>query len=256
MSNAMNFATRLILKESAKKLVEDTETLLDNNFDNNEGEQNIEQTDPTEYDETEVEENTDEFQESLDDMIFFCANCNKHFIATKDTPEDMICCPVCDNRDLIVNVGSAEQALENPENEEVAEELEDQEEKEEPTENPEDETEVDEDLDFDESGLEESLGVLASNYSGLKECKVKIVGSYIKEGKMVVNGRLNGKPFGMILEGLDLKKKSMILEGTCNMLPKCKVKIAAVLEGNVLKTGRLGYGLLHESKKIRGIVKK
>ena len=35
MSNAMNFATRHILKESAKKLLEDTETLLDNNFDNN-----------------------------------------------------------------------------------------------------------------------------------------------------------------------------------------------------------------------------
>lgn len=255
MSNAMNFATRLILKESAKKLLEDTETLLDNNED----EQNTEQTDPTEDVETEVDENTDEFQESLDDMIFFCANCNKHFIATKDTPEDMICCPVCDNRDLIVNVGSAEQALENPENEEVAEELEDQEEKEEeeePIEEPEDETESDEDLDFDESGLEESLSFLASNYSGLKECKVKIVGSYIKEGKMIVNGRLNGKPFGMVLEGLDPKKKSMILEGTCNMLPKCKVKIAAVLEGKVLKTGRLGYGLLHESKKIRGIVKK
>ena len=70
MSNAMNFATRLILKESAKKLLEDTETLLDNNED----EQNTEQTDPTEDVETEVDENTDEFQESLDDMIFFCAN--------------------------------------------------------------------------------------------------------------------------------------------------------------------------------------
>lgn len=255
MSNAMDFAARLILKESAKKLLEDTETLLDT-IENEQKEENAEHTEDVE---TEVEENTDEFQESLDDMIFFCANCNKHFIATKDTPEDMICCPVCDNRDLIVNVGSAEQALENPENEEVAEELEDQEEreeKEEPIEEPEGETESDEDLDFDESGLEESLSFLASNYSGLKECKVKIVGSYIKEGKMIVNGRLNGKPFGMVLEGLDLRKKSMILEGTCNMLPKCKVKIAAVLEGKVLKTGRLGYGLLHESKKIRGIVKK
>lgn len=253
MPNAMDFAARLILKESARKLLEDAETLLDDTIET-EQEEKPEQVDDIETEE--VETDNDEFQESLDDMIFFCANCNKHFIATKDTPDDMICCPVCNDRELIVNVGSAEQALENPENKEVAEELQDQEEKEEPEmEELTDEVE-EEDLDFDESGLEESLGFLASNYSGLKECKVKIVGSYIKEGKMVINGRLNGKPFGMILEGLDPNKKSMILEGTCNMLPKCKVKVAAVLKGNVLKTGRLGYGLLHESKKIRGIVKR
>ena len=153
MSNAMDFAARLILKESAKKLLEDTETLLDT-IENEQKEENAEHTEDVE---TEVDENTDEFQESLDDMIFFCANCNKHFIATKDTPEDMICCPVCDNRDLIVNVGSAEQALENPENEEVAEELEDQEEKEEPAENLEDETEAEDDVDQEEDPDEGQL---------------------------------------------------------------------------------------------------
>lgn len=246
MPNTMDFAARFILKESAKKLIEETETLLNP---------------PEEEEVDKVDTNSDEFEESLDDKIFFCANCNKHFIATKDTPEDMICCPVCNEQDLIVNVGSAEQALDNPGNEEVAQELQDQEEKEDEDIEVDDEDMIteepeDEDLDLDEKDLEESLGFLASHYSGLKECKVKIVKAYVKEGKLVLNGRLNGKPFGMLLEGLDRNKKSMILEGTCNMLPKCKVKVAATLKDGVLRTGKLGYGLLHESKKIRGIVKK
>ena len=58
MSNAMDFAARLILKESAKKLLEDTETLLDTI----ENEQKGENAEHTEDVETEVEENTDEFQ--------------------------------------------------------------------------------------------------------------------------------------------------------------------------------------------------
>ena len=107
MANVLNFATRLIfLKESQccdkKQQYQDKDKFL------------MEDEDEV------INDEADEYKESLSDKVYFCANCQKHFIASEDTPENLIACPICNDDELIVNIGSAEQALDNPENEEIS----------------------------------------------------------------------------------------------------------------------------------------
>lgn len=202
-------------------------------------------------------ENGDDFEESDTNDVYFCAKCQKHFLATEDTPENEIECPVCGEKDLIVDLGSAKDALDREENEDIAVELEDEDIYEEPE--MEEENEIPED-EFEEDGLEEALNIMAQKYLNEK-ARIRIrTASADKDGKLVLEGRIIPlkKDIKIVLEGFNKNRAhdKFILEGTTDAFKVGKLKVAFLKEGNVYKVKKVGYGILTESMKypVTGII--
>lgn len=225
-----------------------------------EAEEKIEEV-PEEVEEPEVapvEETVEgeDFEETIDDGVFFCATCQKHFIASPDTVEADIACPICGDKELIIKMGSAQEALEDAENEEVAIELEQKEETEDAIEELPEEPIAEEEFEFEEGDLEEALNIFAKRYISEKaRCRIH-KGAITKEGNLVFSGRMipGRKTFTITLEGFkaNADKKRFVCEGTTSLFKTNKVKAYIVNENNTYKMKKLGYGFITESAKAKG----
>lgn len=129
MPSTVDFTAAIIskkLSESAKpkKVVKEAEELDKNLQDTVEEPLPPLHTDtkPLKDDSVDIE-NGENFEESVTDDVYFCAKCNKHFIATDDTPEEEIKCPACEEINLLIRVGSAQESLDNEENKDVKQEM-------------------------------------------------------------------------------------------------------------------------------------
>lgn len=211
----------------------------------------------------ELIEDAESFEESIEDSVHFCQTCNKHFLATPDTPPDEIICPICGEVENLIDMGTAEDALEN--------ELKVDEE---PVEDPEDEeievnepqveeSEEDDNLLFDEDSLEEGLKLLAKKHISEK-CALRLRSCSLKGDTLVIEGRLvpQRKSFKVMFEGFTKasqeNKKSFILEGTTDLFKSGKLKGMFVREGKKFSIKKCGYGLIKESAgksiKVKGIL--
>lgn len=220
----------------------------------------VKEVEPEVEDTVQIEDG-ENFEESLTDNVYFCNTCKKHFIATEDTPVEDIICPICNESDMLIAMGSAEDALEDKENEEVAVEIED--ESEEEVEAP---VEDEEEFEFEEDELEEGFKALAQKHIG-ENCRLRFrEGKITKDGNFVLEGRLfpQRKPFKVVFEGfeneLNKNNKKFVLEGTTTMFKGAnKLRALFIREGNTLKIKKCGYGFIKESKtgnkqKIKGIL--
>lgn len=270
MSDTLNFAARLIfLKESGtpcdkKKgcIDHDKFILEDDELEMPE----VEKDEKEEEEKAEPIQDADEFEECLTDKVFFCANCNKHFIASEDIPDNIIVCPVCNDGDLIVKLGTAEEALEEPENEDVAVEIQDIQEdlEDDIPEEEEDETDEEEDEMFlDEESLDECLTALARKY--MKEGKgirARTLSGKIVEGNLILSGRCNRKGYTITVENFNKAiseaSRKVVLSATTDLFNNCKLNIGAIKEGNKLTVKKIGYGMITESAnrkvKVTGII--
>ena len=205
-----------------------------------------------------LEEEGDSFEESETDSVLWCTSCRKHFMATADTPDNEIECPVCGEKDLIVNIGTAEEALDKEENKDIAVEVGDEDVPEEEV--PAEEPPVDEGEEFEEDGLEEALSILAQKHLNEK-ARIRIRQGTVKnDGTLVLEGRILPlkKDVKVVLEGFVAKKgkSRFILEGTTDMFKVGKLKVAIVKEGNKFRVKKMGFGILTESAKypVSGII--
>lgn len=266
MANVLNFATRLIfLKESQccdkKQQYQDKDKFLMEDED-----EPITEV-PEEVSEEEVPEDNsdestvindeaDEYKESLSDKVYFCANCQKHFIASEDTPENLIVCPICNDDELIVNIGSAEQALDNPENEEISVKIEELEDEEDPEDDQdlEDEDNEDNELYLDEESLDECISALARKYmteaKGYIRAKTRI--ARIVEGDLILKGTCAGKRY--TVKAKDFKKllgenRKAVIPATIDLFRAGRINMGIIKEGNKLVVKKVGYGLITESVK-------
>ena len=214
-----------------------------------------EETDPT-------LENGEDFEESDTNDVYFCSKCKKHFLATEDTPEGEIECPVCGEKDILISLGSAADALDREENQDVAVELKDEEPPADEEIPDEEELPAEEEMpeeEFDEDGLEEALNILAQKYLN-ERARVRVKGAKVVEGNLVLEGRIIPlkKGFTVVLEGFDKNRGSskFIVEGTTDIFKSAKLKFAVIKEGNVFKVKKMGYGILTESMKnpVSGII--
>lgn len=215
----------------------------------------VEEVDEVEEEEEEIK-NPDGFEETIEDDVYWCDVCHKHFIASPETPQSEIACPVCDSDESIVLIGSAADAVEDSdeEAEEITVEIDDADDSEI------EEEEVEESARFDESSLNEGLTAVAKRHMS-KNMSAKVLSGVItREGNLVLRGRVGRKPMTITFEGFKSKmgKKSFVCEGTSDMFKKTKLKAQFVREGKALKVKSFGYGLIRESKdgkvKARGIV--
>lgn len=250
--------TKSALKESAKLQEADDLEELDG------GEADLETEIPEEdiaapVEEAPLDEEGDSFEESETDSVLWCTSCRKHFMATADTPDNEIECPVCGEKDLIVNIGTAEEALDKEENKDIAVEVGDDDM---PVEDdiPAEEPAVDEDEEFEEDGLEEALSILAQKHLNEK-ARIRIRQGTVKnDGTLVLEGRILPlkKDVKVVLEGFvaNKDKSRFILEGTTDMFKVGKLKVAIVKEGNKFKVKKMGFGILTESAKypVSGII--
>ena len=205
-----------------------------------------------------LKEEGDSFEESETDSVLWCTSCRKHFMATADTPDNEIECPVCGEKDLIVNIGTAEEALDKEENKDIAVEVGDEDVPEEEV--PAEEPPVDEGEEFEEDGLEEALSILAQKHLNEK-ARIRIRQGTVKnDGTLVLEGRILPlkKDVKVVLEGFVAKKgkSRFILEGTTDMFKVGKLKVAIVKEGNKFRVKKMGFGILTESAKypVSGII--
>ena len=236
------------LRESKKSLKE-SKSVLKEEEDLDEEEIDEEVLDVEEPQEEVVDatmvEDGDNYEESPEDGVYFCTTCNKYFIATKDTPDEEIACPICNEKEMLIDVGSADDALEDPENEEVSDQLEGEKNAEEALEAPEEDVENEEDVDLEEcvdievsddevkvsvdggedkkpelaedeyaleeGALEEGLRILAKRHIS-ENAKLRLVGGRISKvtGNAVLEGRMlpQKKSFKVVLEGFKENVKS------------------------------------------------
>ena len=225
----------------------------------------VKEVEPEVEDTVQIEDG-ENFEESLTDNVYFCNTCKKHFIATEDTPVEDIVCPICNEADMLIAMGSAEDALDDKENEEVAVEIQDEESEEEVEAPVEDEVVADDEIDFEEDDLAEGFKALAQKHIG-ENCRVRFKECRLtKDGNFVIEGRLfpNRKSFKVVFEGigthLNDKNKKFVLEGTTTMFKGSnKLRALFIREGNTIKVKKCGYGFIKESKngnkqKIKGIL--
>lgn len=204
---------------------------------------------------TEVAEGAEDIEETIDDVVYFCNKCHKHFIATPDVPSEVVKCPICETDEMLINMGTAAEHLDDKQNEEAVEEIKD----EAPEDlEPKDEEPVAEEgeMSFDVDNLGESLETLARKHIN-EQATVKILSAKAVDGNIVVEGVClpDKKSFNMTLSGVDeLKEGKGVLNGTSDMLKNCKVRIGCIKEGNKISVNRMGYGFLNESKKIVGVI--
>lgn len=273
MSNTIDFTTAIIknresLNESIKvsrkdktqkELNESTEVLTEDTL-TEEVDEDIVPEDSSVEEPTEELEKIDDgesFEESIEDDVFFCKTCNKHFLASADTPQDDIICPVCNSDEELVEMGSAQDVLANEENSDVSvdapEELEE----------PKDMVEESEELKFNEDDLEEGFKVLAQKYINEKAALRIKEGTITNEGNLVLEGRMlpDKKVFNIVFEGFkqSSNQKKFVLEGTTSLFKGNKLKAIFVREGNTFKVKKIGYGFITESvdggkQKVKGIL--
>ena len=255
MANVLNFATRLIfLKESQccdkKQQYQDKDKFLmedeDETITEVPEEVSEEVSEDNSDESTVIKDEADEYKESLSDKVYFCANCQKHFIASEDTPENLIVCPICNDDELLVNIGSAEQALDNPENEEISVKIEDLED--------EDEDNEDDELYLDEESLDECISALARKYmteaKGYIRAKTHI--ARIVEGDLILKGTCAGKRY--TVKAKDFKKllgenRKAVIPATIDLFRAGRINMGIIKEGNKLMVKKMGYGLITESVK-------
>lgn len=244
------------LKEACDKKVlkEEDDELEDEIIDDVVKDEVVEEpaTEPVE----DVIEDGEGFEETIDDTVYFCPVCDKHFIASPETADDDIECPVCGETEVLIDMGTAQEALEDEENADVAVELEDIEDVEEeaPAEEeiPAEEAPVEE-YDFDEDDLEEGLRLLAKKHISEK-CRLRIKSGKISGGNLVIEGRMipGRKSFQVVFEGFGKAvktKKKFVLEGHTTLFKSSKLKGLFVKEGSQIRIKKCGYGILKESKK-------
>lgn len=247
----------------------------------------------TDVDDTIVDDGNG-FEETIDDDHWYCTVCNKSFISSPDTPDDEIECPVCHEKDFIIYVGNAADALlDDPENEDVRSEFEEMSDEEKEEHGVEDvidtdvEIDVDEDMGdpgvnppeayeqeestkirrksrssmLDESSLNEGLTLVARRYIG-ESCKVKVMHGKISEGTLTLSGIMapGRKPFNIVIENWSKarSKKTFVVEAKSNLFRGGKFEFKFIREGRKYSVKSFGYGLIKESKgvskKITGIV--
>lgn len=281
MSNTINFTASLIknhqteLRESIKNRrqaikesvapVKNKKTLLKEEDDMPEIDENdvindkdvaVEEPIVEPVEEPELIEDGEGFEETIADTVHFCVQCNKHFLASPDTPDDEIVCPVCGEKEQIIDMGTAEEALDEEENSDIS--IEDTD-----IPAPEEEAPAEEEIEFDESGLEEGLRRLVKKHINEKAL-LKIKKGYIQGKDLVLEGRmLPGRKtfkvtFKNIKEHLANGTKKFVVEGNTTLFKANKLKGMFVREGNKLTIKKCGYGLLKESKKgnikVKGIL--
>lgn len=215
---------------------------------------------PEEEKEEEIK-NPDGFEEELSDKVYWCDTCHKHFLASEETPESEIACPVCDTDEVkMIFDGVVEDDMDEDEEEEELE-VEDFDDMEESVRFKKARREsTKRGHYFNESSLNEGLTVLAKRHINSKARACITSGQITKEGNLVLKGRVSGKPMTVTFEGFrkNLGKKKFVCEGTSNMFKKTKLKALFVKEGRSLKVKSFGYGLIRESasgiKKFHGKV--
>ena len=243
------------LKESCeekKVLKEDDEEEVEDIIE--EPVEDVVEEEPVEAEE-EVIEDAEGFEETIEDTVYFCPVCDKHFIASPDTADDDVQCPVCGEMEVLIDMGTAEEALDEEENAEVAVELDDIAEEapeaEEEAVPAEDEIES---FDFDEDDLEEGLRLLAKKHLSEKSV-LRIRSGKIVEGNLVLTGRLlpQKRTFKVTFEGFSQamkeSKRRFILEGSTDLFKSSKLKGLFVKEGSKVTVKKCGYGILKEAKK-------
>jgi DNA-directed RNA polymerase subunit RPC12/RpoP len=257
-----------VVKESAcpvKKntLIKEEDDMpeIDEEIDVNEKDVEVEEpaVEPVE-EPAEVIEDGEGFEETIADTVHFCVQCNKHFLASPDTPDDEIVCPVCGEKEQIIDMGTAEEALDEEENADIS--IEDADIPA-PEEAPAEEEVSAEEIDFDESGLEEGLRRLVKKHINeralLKIKKGSIQGNdLVLEGKMLPGRKTFKVTFKNIKEHLSNGTKKFVVEGHTDLFKANKLKGMFVREGNKLTIKKCGYGILKESKKgnikVKGIL--
>lgn len=267
MSYAIDFTASLIkshqsrLTESAKCSMkeEDKKVIL-----KEEDEVLDTQDDGVEEETQTLIDDSEGFEESVQDTVHFCQTCNKHFLATPDTPPDEIVCPICGDVENLVDMGSAEDVLESEmeiEPDEIPEDTEDVDTESELVD--EDSFEDDDSFEFDEDSLEEGLKILAKKHISEK-CALRLRSCAIKNNNLVIEGRLvpQRKTFTVVFEGFEKESKgnknSFILEGKTDLFKAGKLKGMFIREGKTFSVKKCGYGLIKESAgkslKVKGIL--
>lgn len=216
---------------------------------------------PEEEEKEEEIKNPDGFEEELSDKVYWCDTCHKHFLASEETPESEIACPVCDTDEVkMIFDGVVEDDMDEDDEEEELE-VEDFDDMEESVRFKKARREsIKRGHYFNESSLNEGLTQLAKRHISSKSRAVITSGQITKEGNLVLKGRVSGKPMTVTFEGFrkNLGKKKFVCEGTSNMFKKTKLKALFVKEGRSLKVKSFGYGLIRESasgiKKFHGKV--
>lgn len=204
--------------------------------------------------------NPDGFEEELSDKVYWCDTCHKHFLASEETPESEIACPVCDTDEVkLIFDGVVEDDMDEEDEEEL--EVEDFDDMEESVRFKKARREsIKRGHYFNEASLNEGLTQLAKRHISSKSRAVITSGQITKEGNLVLKGLVSGKPMTVTFEGFrkNLGKKKFVCEGTSNMFKKTKLKALFVKEGRSLKVKSFGYGLIRESasgiKKFHGKV--
>lgn len=205
--------------------------------------------------------NPDGFEEELSDKVYWCDTCHKHFLASEETPESEIACPVCDTDEVkMIFDGVVEDDMDEEDDEEELE-VEDFDDMEESVRFKKARREsIKRGHYFNESSLNEGLTLLAKRHISSKSRAVITSGQITKEGNLVLKGRVARKPVTITFEGFrkNLGKKKFVCEGTSDMFKKTKLKALFVKEGKALKVKSFGYGLIRESdsgiKKFHGKV--
>lgn len=206
--------------------------------------------------------NPDGFEEELSDKVYWCDTCHKHFLASEETPESEIACPVCDTDEVtMIFDGVVEDDTDDYDEDEEELEVEDFEDMEESVRFKKARREsTKRGHYFNESSLNEGLTQLAKRHISSKANAVITSGQITKEGNLVLKGRVARKPMTITFEGFrkNLGKKKFVCEGTSDMFKKTKLKALFVKEGRSLKVKSFGYGLIRESasgiKKFHGKV--
>lgn len=208
--------------------------------------------DDEEKEEEEEIKNPDGFEEELSDKVYWCDTCHKHFLASEETPESEIACPVCDTDEVkMIFDGVVEDDMDDyDEDEEEELEVEDFEDMEESVRFRKARREsVKRGQYFNESSLNEGLTQLAKRHINRNAKACVTSGHITKEGNLVLKGRVAGKPMTITFEGFkkNIDKKKFVCEGTSDMFKKTKLKALFVKEGRSLKVKSFGYGLIRES---------
>ena len=199
-----------------KKCVEEQNQGADINVDSSDVEINIEDSD-----DTISGESAEGFIENIDDRVFFCDTCKKHFLATKDTPDDMISCPVCDEDasvvELYVSTDMEESDTEEYEDSEDLDMM-----------NLDDRDEMEE-IDIDEVSIEDSLNrFLKGTYTNkFSRNRVKIESAKFKKNRnrIVFEGNSGGRRFSLIFRNADkfLKQGGRLCEVRMSLFPGKKI---------------------------------
>lgn len=252
MKTSLDFAKSLI-ESSQRRLREEEELEFKDKIEISPEEVEIE-------DKEEEIDNPDGFEEEISDKIFWCDTCHKHFIASEDTPESEIVCPVCDTDKVDMLFDGVVEEMGDDDDESVDVEISDEEMKMESIRRRRSQRSRANGKYFNESSLNEGLTQLAKRHINSKAIATVTSGRITREGNLILKGRVANKPLVITFEGFkaNMRKSKFVCEGTSNMFKKTKLKALFVKEGKAVKVKSFGYGLVRESasgiKKFKGKV--